>query len=34
MRLIYNRKYDTIESNMSDSNIGARKRKVAGITFG
>ena len=27
MRLIYNRKYDMIDSNMSDSNIGARKQK-------
>ena len=35
MRLIYNRKYDTIDLNMSDSNIGERRRKkIAGITFG
>ena len=34
MRLIYNRKYDTIDSNMSNCNIGARRRKkVVGITF-
>ena len=26
MRLIYNRKYEIIDSNMSDSNIGARKK--------
>ena len=34
MRLIYNRKYDTIDSNISDTNIGARKKKSNGITFG
>ena len=27
LRLIYNRKYDTIDSRMSESNIGARKGK-------
>ena len=27
MKLIYNEEYETIDSNMSDSNIGARKRK-------
>ena len=27
MKLIYNDKYSTIDSNMSDSNVGARKRK-------
>ena len=27
LRLIYNRKYELIDSNMSDSNIGARKGK-------
>ena len=27
MRLIYNDKYDIIDSNMSDSNVGARKKK-------
>ena len=27
IRLIYNRKYDTIDSNMTDSNIGARRGK-------
>ena len=27
MKMIYRRKYDVIDSNMSDSNIGARKRK-------
>ena len=27
MRLIYNEKYPTIDSNMSDCQMGARKRK-------
>ena len=27
MRLIYNDKYEVIDSNMSDSNVGSRKRK-------
>ena len=27
MKLIYNDEYDEIDSNMSDSNIGARKKK-------
>ena len=27
LRLIYNRKYNIIESNMSDSNVGGRKNK-------
>ena len=27
MKIIYNEEYETIDSNMSDSNIGARKRK-------
>ena len=27
MRLIYNRKYDTIDSNLSDSNAGGRKKR-------
>ena len=26
-RIIYNRKYEMIDSNMTDSNIGARKNK-------
>ena len=34
LRLLYNRKYSMVNSNMSDSNIGARREKVAGITFG
>ena len=27
LRLIHNRKYETINARMSESNIGARKRK-------
>jgi hypothetical protein len=27
MKLIYKEEYDTIDENMSDSNVGARKRK-------
>ena len=27
LKLIYKRKYDIVEENMSDSNIGSRKRK-------
>ena len=27
MKLIYNEKYEVIESNMSDSNVGARRNK-------
>ena len=27
LKLLYNRYYDTINTNMSESNIGARKRK-------
>ena len=28
MRLIYGDKYDLIDNNMSDSNVGARKKKI------
>ena len=27
MKLIYNDKYEIVDQNMSDSNVGARKRK-------
>ena len=27
MKMVYNDEYETIDSNMSDSNIGARKNK-------
>ena len=26
MKMVYNDEYETIDSNMSDSNIGARKK--------
>ena len=34
MKLIYCEEYETIDENMSDSNIGARKRKIAIRTTG
>ena len=34
LRIIYNRKYAIIDSNMSDNNIGARKGKSAEIISG
>ena len=33
MRLVYKEKYEIIDSNMSDSNVGARKVKGLGTTF-
>ena len=33
MRLIYNDKYPEIDENMSDCQMGGRKRKGAGITL-
>ena len=33
MKLIYEDKYDIVDSNMSDSNVGARKKKVSTIKF-
>ena len=34
MRLIFNLKYETLDSHMSDSNVGGRKKKVALTTSG
>ena len=33
MKLIYNDKYSIIDSNMSDSNVGAGRKRISEITF-
>ena len=32
LKIIYNDEYEHIDSHMSDSNVGGRKRKTSGIT--